>query len=193
MKSKPVALTATSITALVLLVGGLTACSNTAAPEATPNSALSASPSPTVAVDPKDDSIKNALAYIIEEEKLAYDVYTVLGEMWNLRTMQNIMKSEATHQSRVQTLLTTYGVTDPRSSEIGVFANPELQKLYDNLIAQGSVSAQEAIQVGITIEKTDIADIDEMLSDGLPDDVVAVLEALRSGSLNHLAAFERQV
>lgn len=192
MNTKPIALTATGITALVLLVGGLSACSNTAAPEAIQNTALSASSSPTVAVDAKGDSIHDALTYIIEEEKLAYDVYTVLGEMWNLRTMQNIVKSEATHQSRVQTLLTTYNVTDPRSSEIGVFTNPELQNLYDSLIEQGSVSAQQAIQVGITIEKTDIADIDEMLSGGLPGDVVAVLEALRSGSLNHLAAFERQ-
>jgi hypothetical protein len=138
-------------------------------------------------------TLEQNLAYIIEEEKLAYDVYTVLGDLWGSRTMSNITNSEASHQSQVATLLVAYGIADPRSSEIGVFTNPDLQSLYNTLIAQGSVSEQAAMEVGVFIEETDIADLDAMMATISEQDVLTVLESLRSGSVNHLAAFERQL
>jgi hypothetical protein len=138
-------------------------------------------------------TLEQNLAYIIEEEKLAYDVYTVLGDLWGSRTMSNITNSETSHQSQVATLLVSYGIADPRSSEIGVFTNPDLQALYNTLIAQGSVSEQAAMEVGVFIEETDIADLDAMMATISEQDVLTVLESLRSGSVNHLAAFERQL
>lgn len=191
MKTK--AITAATLSAITLLIaaGSLAGCASTTG--TTVDSGTTPAVSATMPSSATPSAIEQALSFIIEEEKLAYDVYTVLGEKWDLRTMQNIVNSEATHQSRVENLLVAYDVTDPRSSEIGVFTNPDLQKLYDDLIAQGSASAAEAIQVGILIEETDIADIDDMLTAGLPTDIVTVLEALKSGSINHLAAFERQV
>jgi hypothetical protein len=74
-----------------------------------------------------------------------------------------------------------------------VTPNPDLQALYDSLIAQGSVSEQAAMEVGVVIEETDIADIDVMISETTESDVLAVLDSLRSGSVNHLAAFQRQL
>ncbi len=138
-------------------------------------------------------TLEQNLAFIIEEEKLAFDVYTVLGDMWGSRTMQNIVSSETSHQSQVAALLVAYGFADPRSSEIGVFTDPELQTLYNTLIAQGSVSEQAAMEVGVLIEETDIADLDAMMATISEQDVLAVLGTLRSGSVNHLAAFQRQL
>lgn len=186
MKPKLILSATVGAVALALLAGSLSACSTNIAPSPEPSATANAMETTT------STAIEQALTFIIEEEKLAYDVYTVLGATWNLRPMQNIVRSEATHQSQVETLLATYGVSDPRSSEIGAFTNPDLQQLYDELITQGSASATEAIQVGILIEKTDITDIDEMLAADLPDDIVSVLENLKAGSLNHLEAFERQ-
>jgi hypothetical protein len=154
-----------------------------------PGSSEANAPAPEI-VTP---TLEQNLAYIIEEEKLAYDVYTVLGDLWGSRTMSNITNSETSHQSQVATLLVSYGIADPRSSEIGVFTNPDLQALYNTLIAQGSVSEQAAMEVGVLIEETDIADLDVMISETTEPDVIAVLESLRAGSVNHLAAFERQL
>lgn len=146
-------------------------------------------PEPEVATP----TLEENLAFIIEEEKLAFDVYTVLGDLWGSRTMQNIVSSETSHQSQVAALLVAYGIADPRSSEIGAFTNPDLQALYDTLIAQGSVSERAAMEVGVIIEETDIADLDAMMATITQQDVLAVLSSLRSGSVNHLAAFERQL
>ena len=133
------------------------------------------------------------LTYLIEEEKLAHDVYTVLGEMWGSKTMSNIVNSENSHESQVAAVLAAYGFVDPRSSEVGVFENPELQALFDTLIAQGSTSQTAAMEVGVIIEETDIADLDEMMAVTTEADALAMMASLLAGSENHLAAFLRQL
>jgi hypothetical protein len=156
---------------------------------AAPNSDPATSPGADVVVP----TLAENLTFIIEEEKLAFDVYTVLGDMWDSQTMKNITNSETSHQAQVATLLVAYGIADPRSSEIGVFTNPELQALYDSLIAQGSASEKAAMEVGVLIEEKDIADISRMISQITEPDAIAVLESLLAGSVNHLAAFQRQL
>lgn len=133
------------------------------------------------------------LNYLIEEEKLAHDVYLTLGQIWGSRVFSNILQSEVSHQGQVLALLESRGLADPRSTEIGVFKNPELQKLYDELVAKGGASMTAAFEAGVAIEELDISDISDMLGKTLDSDVIATLERLRSASENHLRAFNRQL
>ena len=133
------------------------------------------------------------LLYLIEEEKLAHDVYTVMHEQYGAKVFGNILSSEQKHQEEVLTLLQARGLADPRSSELGIFNNAELQALYDQLIAQGKQSAEEAYKVGVAIEEKDIADITTQLATATDSDIVTTLERLRTGSENHLRAFNRQL
>ena len=50
----------------------------------------------------------NGLIHMRIEEKLARDVYTVLGERWNARVFLNIKLSEQTHMEAVRRLLNKY-------------------------------------------------------------------------------------
>jgi len=136
---------------------------------------------------------EDLLLYLIEEEKLAHDVYTVLGQTWGGNTFTNILASESTHQDQVLSLLNAYGLTDPRSSEIGVFVNPDLQALYDQLIAQGLTSQTEAYKVGVLIEETDIADLTRAMNSTTDTSILATLDKLRSASESHLAAFSKKL
>ncbi|MDO8265928.1 MAG: DUF2202 domain-containing protein [Candidatus Saccharibacteria bacterium] len=138
-------------------------------------------------------STNDLLLYLIEEEKLAHDIYTKMYEKYGERVFGNILRSESTHQERVLTLLNARGVADPRSSEIGVFANVELQNLYNDLLVKGLVSEKDALEVGVIIEEKDIADIGDMLAEATDQDVIDILEDLRKGSENHLRAFNRQL
>ncbi len=133
------------------------------------------------------------LAYLIEEEKLAHDVYTVMYEKYGARVFGNILQSEKTHQSKVLAIMQARNLPDPRSAELGKFTNQELQKLYDTLIEQGNKSPEEAYKVGVAIEEKDIADITTQLATATDQDIVSTLELLRSGSENHLRAFNRQL
>jgi len=139
------------------------------------------------------DQTTELLVFLIEEEKLAHDVYTVLYEEYGSKVFGNILESEATHQDQVLSLLDQYDVEDPRSSDIGVFNDPDLQALYDQLIEKGMTSSQDAFEVGVMIEEKDIADITFQLAGASDPDVIEVLEKLRSGSENHLRAFNRQL
>lgn len=140
-----------------------------------------------------DDETALLLSYLIEEEKLAHDVYTILYEEYGSQVFGNILESEATHQDQVLTLLDDFGVEDPRSAELGVFNDPALQELYDDLIAKGMLSETDAFEVGVMIEEKDIADITNQLQNASEANVIETLEKLRSGSENHLRAFNRQL
>lgn len=133
------------------------------------------------------------LSYLIEEEKLAHDVYTTLYEAWGSQVFGNILESEAKHQELVMILLDDYGVADPRAAELGVFNDPELQELYDVLIDKGLKSQTDSFEVGVIIEEKDIADISAQLQTASDATVIETLERLRAGSENHLRAFNKQL
>lgn len=130
-----------------------------------------------------------ALLYMLEEEKLAHDVYERLYELWGLGSFQNISQSEQTHMNAVLTLIDRYSLSNPASNEPGVFTNPDLQALYDELIQQGSNSLAEALKVGAAIEEIDILDLEERLAETDNADIQQVFNSLINGSKNHLRAF----
>ncbi len=192
------------IIASVILVGGLAtgyvlygrddskqqiSNSSEAPASETPN-VLDESPVVGSSTPPTTESL---LLYLIEEEKLAHDVYTVMHDLYGIRVFGNILSSESTHQSRVLTLLDARGIADPSSAEIGVFTNQELQTLYNQLVEQGKISETEAFKVGVIIEEKDIKDISTQLATASDTDVITILEDLRRGSENHLRAFSRQL
>lgn len=98
----------------------------------------------------------------------------------------------AVAQDSVLTLIERYGLEDPVIAP-GSFSDPELQQLYDDLIARGSESLEEALMAGALIEEVDIIDLDEAIAATSQDDIRFVYEALRSGSENHLRAFVSQL
>jgi len=129
------------------------------------------------------------LLLLREEEKLARDVYQVLLARWGMNLFSNIAASEQNHMDAVKVLLEQYEVKDPALSTSGVFTNQELQTLYNDLIALGSVSSIEALKVGLTIENTDIADLEAAIENTEKFDIQTVYKNLLDGSRNHLAAF----
>jgi hypothetical protein len=131
----------------------------------------------------------DALLYMREEEKLARDVYLFLASQWGLPAFSNIAKIEQAHMDSVLELFDRYDLTDNASAEAGVFNNIDLQALYNQLIAQGSISAEEAFKVGAAIEEIDILDLQVRLTQTDQEDIQQVFNSLLMGSYNHLNAF----
>jgi len=125
-----------------------------------------------------------------EEEKLARDVYLTLGEQWDMSVFFNISKSEQQHTDAIAVLLDRYGIADPvGDNPVGVFTNPDLQALYDQLVEMGSQSLADALTVGATVEDVDIYDLQEALSHTDNADIQQVYQSLMAGSENHMRAF----
>ncbi len=129
-----------------------------------------------------------------EEEKLARDVYIYLYDMWQNEVFSNISESEQRHMDSIRSLLDKYGLADPvEGMEPGQFYSPEMQELYDTLIAQGATSLEDALIVGATIEDLDIKDLEELIEATDNEDIQEVYQNLMKGSRNHLRAFGSQL
>lgn len=137
-----------------------------------------------------DPATADLLQAMVAEEKVAHDVYVTLGDMYDVPTFDRIAASEVHHQDAVRTLLDTYDVADPTVGDaVGEFDDPVFQAMYDDMVAQGSESLNEAAQVGIAIEELDIADLQAAIDAGQPADIERVFTNLLNGSQRHLAAF----
>ncbi|MBK9096878.1 MAG: DUF2202 domain-containing protein [bacterium] len=135
---------------------------------------------------------RDGLIHMRIEEKLARDVYIVVGELWNHKVFLNIQLSEQKHMDAVKNLLDKYSVQDPLTTDsVGVFPDPQFQLLYDQYIQQGSQSLQEALLVGKAIEELDIADLTFQLTFVDNPDIIRVYQNLKAASEKHLAAFLR--
>jgi hypothetical protein len=133
---------------------------------------------------------KAQIKFLIEEEKLARDVYTYLAAKVTTRKFSNIARSEQTHMNYLAALITKYKLTNPTTGKAaGVFVNKDIQTLYNTLTVEGSAGLVQALGVGVKIEEVDIASLKTLLAKAMPADVKAALELLLAASYNHLEAF----
>ncbi len=163
------------------------------------------------------EDLKNAIAYMGNEERLAYDVYMNLYEYHNSNNAENINqlqnianRAEITHVGIVQSLVQKYNltvedltnVTDPIADNTVAFEDmpkgeydiPAIQSLYDTLYAKGIQSKEDALMVGCMVEVTDINDLDEYITlaeESNATDVKEAFEVLRDGSYSHYWAFDK--
>jgi hypothetical protein len=123
-----------------------------------------------------------------EEEKMARDVYDFFYETYGTQVFDQISNSENRHMESVLSLINHFGLTDPATTEAGVFTNSEIQTLYNQLTAAGS-SVELALSTGAFIEEYDIADLKTLLAETKNADIIMVYTNLEKGSENHLRAF----
>ena len=138
------------------------------------------------------DEAIDELKFMIEEEKLAGDLYQAFYEVYGSKIFDNIASSEERHFDAAASFAEKIGVdVDTFVFETpGDFSNPELQDMYDTLLAQGLVSLTAALDVGVAIEKKDIVDLAAAAEavEGTP--LADIYHNLLQGSYAHLDAFE---
>ena len=143
------------------------------------------------AVQLTDAEVENIL-YMRQEEKLARDVYLTLYEKWDVAIFANISESEQRHMDAIKKLITIYGLEDPIVDDtVGQFTDPIFTVLFEQFVADGSVSLLDALNVGVAIEEQDIADLNAALDETTMRNVRRVFQNLLRGSTRHLAAFEK--
>ncbi|HEY3478278.1 MAG TPA: DUF2202 domain-containing protein [Amycolatopsis sp.] len=134
---------------------------------------------------------RTTLAANAEEEKLAHDLYTDFAGRYDAVVFDRIARAETAHLDAVRTLMARYGVTDPTAGQAqGHFTTPAVQTTYDKLLAQGASGQAAALEVGRTVETTDIADLRKALDGATAPDVQRIYQHLLTASQHHLTAFE---
>ncbi len=157
--------------------------------------------------------LTNTLAYMGNEERLAYDVYNELYRQYGTKQFTNIAtKSEYKHITAVQDLVKKYLLDDKvnftnvdapslgymntaiEDMKAGTYDISKIQALYDALISQGSASEIDALKVGCIIEVVDVNDLNHDISlaqNEKATDIVTVFNFLRDGSYNHYWSFDK--
>lgn len=135
--------------------------------------------------------LKDALAYMGNEERLAYDVYKnlynyhVSNNNTEIKQLNNIAdKSETKHIATVQSLVQRYNLQASDLSDVnetitsqnnmsneitleampsGVYDIEKIQTLYNALYDLGIQSQEDAMKAGCMVEVTDITDLDEYI------------------------------
>jgi hypothetical protein len=137
---------------------------------------------------------KADLLYMREEEKLARDIYLKFDETFGSAPFALVAVSEQRHMDAMLKLLLKYGLADPAAGKLaGEFTDPELQALYDGLVAKGLTSELDALLVGGLIEEVDASDLAKAAARTAKVDIDRVYANLACGSRNHLRAFASRV
>ena len=93
-------------------------------PAAVPNATISA-------------EVADMLTFMVQEEKLARDVYALATDEYGDRVFTNINRAESNHMAELQVLLDRYDVADPTANAApGAFTEKELTGMYADLAAQ---------------------------------------------------------
>jgi len=161
--------------------------------------------------------LKDSIAYMGNEERLAYDVYSNLYDYHlnnsgiKIEQLTNIAQNaEIEHIKIVQNIVRKYNLTtddltnvekavansstDVSQMPSGEYDIASIQTLYNALYEKGIKSKQDALEVGCMVEVTDINDLDRYISMAKisnADDVLKSFELLREGSYSHYWAFDK--
>lgn len=169
------------IVVLTFTVGTLTSCSDDDDQTTNPITGQNIS---------EDD--KEALLFMLEEEKLARDTYYYLDSVWSINTFANIKQSEQQHMDAVENLIKSYSISY-QIEPMGVFQDTSLQNFYNQFIANGVQSKINALTIGATIEDLDIVDLREFIAKTDNQNLIAVFQNLECGSKNHLRSFVKDI
>jgi hypothetical protein len=134
-------------------------------------------------------SEKDGMLFIWEEEKAARDLYTSLYEMNNLSIFMDLLRSEQSHMDQAKAIIDKYGLTIPGKDDPGAFQNQTLQKIHDELLAEGLQSDEDALKVAATFEEISIMDLEKELAATKAEDIRIVYQGLLAGSRKHLRSY----
>lgn len=149
----------------------------------------------TVPTTTLDEAAISTLLFMLEEEKLAGDIYEAFYDLYGSTVFDRIADSEDNHYDALvgQAELIGLDISAIEAAPAGVYLNDDLQAMYDALLAWGSTSEADALLVGVAIEEKDITDIAEAIGAVPGTTLATVYQNLLNGSYNHLDAFESAV
>lgn len=133
------------------------------------------------------------ILFIREEEKVARDLYQAYYDEFNLTVFSDLARSEQSHMDSIKIAVDKYGLEDPVIEEQGVFTNQTLKQMYDQLLASGKQSEEDALKASAAFEEISIIDLEKELSVTQAEDVRLIYEGLLAGSRKHLRSYVRDL
>jgi hypothetical protein len=134
------------------------------------------------------------LQFMIQEEKMARDLYRQFYAQTGIQAFQNIAEAEQRHMDKIAGLLKQSALANPvENMAEGVFENEEIKKLYQELLNRAAASTIDALKTAAFVEEKDIEDLRAVIESSNQSKHISVLQHLEEASKRHLQAFARQL
>lgn len=145
---------------------------------------------------PKEDLFvteRDILLFMVEEEKMAHDLYAAFYQKWSVPVFDRIRQSEQKHVESVSYLLEKYEL-DHATLAPGKFSLEALQILYNTLLERGMQSVTAAYTAAALVEETDLNDLQKAIKEQVDNkDITLVFTHLSEASGRHLKSFVTQL
>ena len=129
------------------------------------------------------------MAFILEEERMARDLYLEFYKTTRLPVFLDVAGSEEIHIASILTLMERRGLTGPAEAP-GVYADEALQEMYEELLAAAD-SPDAALRAASQVEEASVHDLSKEIEGTLEPDLISVYGGLMVGSQKHLRTFVR--
>ncbi|NND07009.1 MAG: DUF2202 domain-containing protein [Saprospiraceae bacterium] len=133
---------------------------------------------------------------MLEEEKLAREVYLDFHAKWNKPIFKNIAEAEQRHLTTLLVLARNCSIDIPgtvKNKKTGRFNKKELQHFYDKAIIDGSHSLAQALKTSAKLEEMDIHDLVKARETTENTMLIQQYDHLLAASGNHLRAFTKHL
>ncbi|MDF0591259.1 DUF2202 domain-containing protein [Candidatus Methanocrinis natronophilus] len=129
------------------------------------------------------------MAFILEEERMARDLYLEFYKTTRLAVFHDVAVSEEIHIASILTLMERRGLPAPPEAP-GVYADEALQRMYEELLAAAE-SPEAALRAAAQVEEASVHDLSTEIEGTLEPDLISVYGGLMVGSQKHLRTFVR--
>ena len=132
--------------------------------------------------------------YLIEQEKLAHDLYRVLDTMWVTDVFNRVSNEELQHMAKLSAVACEFMIDVPvhfNEYPEGQFVDGRLRRLYTDLLLSANFSLEEAYLACANLEERKILDLKAALKQPNFDIETLTYKALLIGAEDNLKLFIR--
>jgi len=139
-------------------------------------------------------SKENAVLYLIEQEKLARDLYGVLDTIWVTDVFNRMANKELQHMDKLSAVAAEFMIDVPNhfnEYKPGQFVNEDLRNLYIDLLFNANFSLEDAYRACANLEERKIMNLRTALKEPNFDLETTTYKTLLIGSEDNLKFFVR--
>ncbi|MBK9488308.1 MAG: DUF2202 domain-containing protein [Haliscomenobacter sp.] len=136
------------------------------------------------------------ILYLIEQEKVAHDLYRVLDTMWVTDVFNRVSNEELQHMAKLSAVACEFMIDVPahfNEYPEGQFVDGKLRRLYTDLLVAANFSLEEAYRACANLEERKILDLKAALREPNFEIETLTYKALLIGAEDNLKLFIREL
>lgn len=139
-------------------------------------------------------SKESIVLYLLEQEKLAHNFYSILDTIWVTEIFNRVASEERIHMQKLSIVAYDFMIEVPshfNEYPLGQYSNPYLRALYPQLLQEANFSLEDAYRVSANLEERKIIDLKAALKQPNFESEALTYKALLLGAEDNFKLFIR--